>query len=581
MKKVLSYFIAFFFVIASLGCYGHPSGENYDREGMRSYALEVARAFQEMYAPGEWKAKNFGWSLVEERDKLLTKIDNGLTVPEFHQALSQFFASTRDYHVSVYFAGTGYSYLPFTLAYADGAYYISSIDRLRLPVDRFPFWEGNQITAFNDEPIADIVARLKAGKPSNRELTDYGLLALSVTNRRSALADPLERGPVTVTGFDSQGNTVASQTVWIYEKEEMEYPTVVAPVIKERKATAQELIQELKQKLNRRYLLPQFAKMQSMESHSQTAAVIGDYRGTLDILGTKIIWQSEPDSEFFSYIYQNEHRQNIGVLRIPSFMAYGRHSNFDAAVADFANAIEAMNSYADLLIIDQMNNPGGSLFYLYALASYLTNKPLVTPREKMALNASMINDAHQSIRMIKQLELAGGIGDGASFSIDGYIADNQFIYFMKDYFQFIVDQWNSGKTLTDPYFVYGVDHIAPRVHQAFTKPILLLTNRFDFSCGDFFPAIMQDNQRVVIMGENTAGAGGYVLGSASTNRLGVEGFSFTGSIGIRPSGLPIENLGVTPDIPYIFGRQDMESGYRFANAVERQVQLMLLNTSRS
>ena len=89
----------------------------------------------------------------------------------------------------------------------------------------------------------------------------------------------------------------------------------------------------------------------------------------------------------------------------------------------------------------------------------------------------------------------------------------------------------------------------------------MLVNSLDFSCGDFFPAILQDNKRATILGTKTAGAGGYVLETSFLNLQGIAHFSYTGSIAFRLDGQPIENYGVTPDIVYNMTTYDLQNNY--------------------
>jgi C-terminal processing protease CtpA/Prc len=158
----------------------------------------------------------------------------------------------------------------------------------------------------------------------------------------------------------------------------------------------------------------------------------------------------------------------------------------------------------------------------------------------------------------------------------GYPVDMQFFQNMCDYSQFIVDQWNQGKTLTDATHLDGVDQIQPSKVASYTKPILLLINELDFSGGDFFPAIMQDNKRATLFGTRTAGAGGFVRDVQFPNRLGISGFSMTGSIAERADHQPIENLGVRADVQYQPTAADMQGGFQdYVKAVNAAMSKLL------
>ncbi|MDE2293130.1 MAG: hypothetical protein KGL53_13700, partial [Elusimicrobia bacterium] len=82
----------------------------------------------------------------------------------------------------------------------------------------------------------------------------------------------------------------------------------------------------------------------------------------------------------------------------------------------------------------------------------------------------------------------------------------------------------------------------------------------DFSCGDFFPAILQDNKRATVFGVRTSGAGGAVKATQFPNQFGIAGLSYTWTIALRTSGQPIENKGVTPDVSYDLTAEDIANG---------------------
>ena len=190
----------------------------------------------------------------------------------------------------------------------------------------------------------------------------------------------------------------------------------------------------------------------------------------------------------------------------------------------------------------------------------LSDQPLIAPRHEMSLTQADVVDAY------KNLALLQGIKDDATAkkvlgdALQGIPATYETAQFILSYLRFTIGEWSAGRNRTRPYWIMGVDHINPSpVH--YTKPILLLTNNLDFSGGDFFPAILQDNKRVTVMGTRTAGAGGYVRDVKFPNDLGIDAFRVTESIAWRVNENPIENLGVTPDLPYEITEADLRGNY--------------------
>jgi C-terminal processing protease CtpA/Prc len=280
--------------------------------------------------------------------------------------------------------------------------------------------------------------------------------------------------------------------------------------------------------------------------------LMGDKRGVLPSLG-KVIWVA-PDSYIFrAYMYKTPDNKTIGYVRIPDY------SFEEDAPKQFALMMSLFNKATDALVIDQLHNPGGSMFYCYSLASMLATKPIQVPTHRVTITQE---DVHSALTMIKTLkELEGKeITEGAE-TLHDHPMSSEFASGMLHYFEFVVDQWNNGSFFSEPTFLYGVKTLKPHQMGAYSKPILLLVNNLDFSGGDFFPAILQDNKRATVFGSRTAGAGGFVLSHSYPNRFGVASFSLTGSIAERMDKNPIENLGVTPDINYELTANDLQNGY--------------------
>ncbi len=144
--------------------------------------------------------------------------------------------------------------------------------------------------------------------------------------------------------------------------------------------------------------------------------------------------------------------------------------------------------------------------------------------------------------------------------------------------------------MTPAFPTFGFGALNPSTQTPYTKPILVLTSPRCYSCADFFPGILQWNGRARIFGERTAGAGGVVKIHKFANNLGIDEVLVTESIadfGIRRADgsvvddpnraeHPVENLGITPDVPYKWTMRDVaDKGAAYARAVNREIVAMM------
>ncbi len=269
---------------------------------------------------------------------------------------------------------------------------------------------------------------------------------------------------------------------------------------------------------------------------------------------------------YSAYIYQLGDGQRIGYVRVP-------HYNYDeSAVSEFANLIGHFESSTVALVFDQVDNPGGSMFYMYSLLSSLTGRPLALPQHQLALND---DDAATASDI---LELAGA---GEAVPLDERPSPHLIAYS-----RFVLSEIEAGRwrgTLTNPVHLGGVTEVLPSaVH--YTKSIVILSNELTFSAGEFLAAILQDNRAATLFGERTAGAGGCArrIVIPGSKQLGIEYITLTWTFARRTNGQSIENLGVLPDVHYSITVEDLQSGFHgYRQALLRTIYDLLRQGSAS
>lgn len=570
MTRIVSIILTFVTLLSPV----ISSAKNPDLQSMKSRMindLEIIRnTFEVCYAPADWKRIYAQWELYDAISKAQVKIlaAENLTLKDYHHILKKFFKSTRDYHVGVRFCSTEAAYLPFRVQGAEGKYFVTWVDPEEAPKN---IMVGDELLTIDEKPIHDVIQEIKdreLGNPDSQ--TDQAFAELFLTMRVGSLGHKIPQGPIKIitksnqfrtSNIREQDMTIQHDLKWSSVSEKvgngpfqaaldniLAVPTVVTA---SQDFFSKEMIADFYAPMKEAH-----HEFTQLNAQSKRKIFIGNRDSDLGPLG-RIVWRSEDSNPYDAYIFITPKGDTVGYIRIPSYVGA------DEEAKAFSQIINQFEAHCDALVIDQQNNPGGILFHMYALGSMLTDTPLLLPTHRMTITQADVLFAVQALEILSSPQTPGKnqLPIITTETLFGYPITDSLLQSLINYFRFIIEEWNAGRTFTNPSFIYGIETLTPHPWGTFSKPILFLVNELSFSCGDFLPAVLQDNKRAVIMGTKTAGAGGYVLSHTYPNRFGVMGYTFTGSIAERIDKSVIENLGVTPDIPYELTEMDLTNNY--------------------
>lgn len=511
---------------------------------------QVITIFSEEYAPFEWKVKSEKFDLSSEAKAAREQIEKNpsITTPEFQDILHNFVLATRDFHVSVSFYSTEAASLPFQVMGAGGRYFVVAIDRAKMPkIPGSPFDVGTEVTHFDGVEIKDVVRALVPERFKEPSPTEFRLAEMQLTSRQREGGFKVPNGEIIVTVRNKDGEATDIPFVWEYTPE---YLPVEMPVRSMLSDTA-----ERESGAPRLTTTPDQKPAPSPANNTNTT---GSYdiggRSIVPTLGTVL----GANEYFDSYIFRLPKGHVIGYVRIPTFEVEKPAEATDI----FGRIMTSFDEKTDALVIDLTHNGGGSMSYLYGLLSHLAIKPLTALSHQIMVSSAMAADSAQRLTIatfVKTDEQAKKI---MAPMFPGMSVDFQTFQSVVNNDRFILSELKAGRRLTRPTSLLGISRIPPHPDGVYKKPILVLVDELDFSSADFFPAILQDNGRAKIFGVRTAGAGGAVKSTEFPNQFGVRKLNYTWTIAQRLDGGPLENVGVTPDIPYSISVEDLRNGFQ-------------------
>lgn len=532
------------------------------RNDMRCELNHIEHVLRVMYAPAEWKRKLFGWDRIAEYERvnaLLSTSQAPISTRNFRFHLQSFISSTQDYHTSITFFSTENTTLPFDVKAVQERVFFSSVH------DDAPkiLQEGDELLSIDGIKAYDAIVQLKSLLPIGASpQTDLSLAAIILTRRFASKLHPIPKGEAIIEVSHLTGETGTYAIPWNYHSEEIPYLDEIAPLQKQVSLLQSPLEAfhnaNLLKKLS---LIPFYTELSPPDSlEKDKARGIGAKKSFVPNLG-QILWHNAPEQCFHAYLYTTPSGRRLGYIRIPRYRV--ERGGFKELL-EFAELINYFENNSEGLIIDQVDNPGGHFLYMLRLAALLANKPMNMLTKYISITPKEVHDCLEMLVILHSLSSEEKELIGPAYTE------------LKEYSEFIVDQWRQGNTLTRPTYLLGIKNILPDEEVHYSKPIVMLVNELAFSCGDIMPALFKDNGRAQIFGTRTAGAGGSVERITFPSRTGFASLSYTTSLTLRENGLPLENLGVTPDIGYELTTDDLRYGYKgYAEQVNYAMEALL------
>jgi len=253
------------------------------------------------------------------------------------------------------------------------------------------------------------------------------------------------------------------------------------------------------------------------------------------------------DDKIYGAWFRHKNK-NVFFIRQPGYQV----ANPEARLKTYRLLLAQNQGRMDVLIVDQMHNPGGSSDYLESFTGLFAKDQFRSYVQYMNADRKWLRDVRANFEKLPALEQDSEAG-------------LRYLQIAAD----IEQAYNTvGQRLTHrPYSFTGTNYISADKHFTWDKPVLVLADEMAGSCGDLFPMMMQRNQRAKVFGNRTMGLGGSVEGLDPLTNSRIVAHLTRGLLtGFREDGVYgegdfIENNGVTPDILRPRTVDDARSGY--------------------
>jgi len=521
----------------------------------QSDAAMIVGILERGYAPRAWKEEFLGLSFEENSRKFFGRAGERIDDLAFYEEIARYLVSFKDSHIFFSFPSNAIAKLPFEIEEYEGRFFVASVDMKQMP-EGISLEVGDEILSLcgrsPEDERAELLEYLGEGNPRTAERFATAML----TSRRQSSLPRLPDGACEIAVAVRGDGTVRNISLE-WERKGDELAELNDPGISLGGGKAAGL----------RRAHDRISPLERLRNWESGHGKAGDYLkigmpDTFVPLPESFI--SRKERPFPTGVMEMGGRK-VGYLRIHTYSQ--QKISFSDALSELEEEIAFFEDNTDALVIDQTANGGGSLCFGWMIASFFFAEPVEPMKASLRANRYSFVEWESYLRdenlPPEDLAVLERIVDGMRVSMK-----------RGDLLTEPIDPCSLSGTI-EPYTGRDGKNIL------YTKPVLILVDELSISCGDAFPAQMQDSGRATIFGARTAGAGGAI--KVLEERFGYSEIqmSYTLSLGVRTAEVAladgkktrfIENVGALPDVPYAVTSDDFLNGYRgYAQAMEGAV----------
>ena len=576
-------------------------------EGNRSFYVDelnsTFKIIEQNYAPLEWKATAIGLNWNAQKAALTNRVMRAKSTTEFYSIMADLFNGFNDAHTGIEIPSTFTRSIPLQFMSVENKFVVTAFDAEEMERQSCAVSVGDQLTGIDGMTPAQYQASNTVFNKGGNALTNSALFGLQVNSQKESAGARITSDRVKYSfvrdgamiqcnlQYKVSGTSIVSRDITdksLPPDALLPLPLAGLPIEEQVKLEKMSKVLNQMNKLFNAQVgfetgdLP--IKKAAPPKMSGYPVKIGaesfTFKTPADFVEIKPNLSGPLQGLTFNWKagYFTHNDKKIGLLRIPSYEP-GTQAGWVPLVRFF---IHKLQETTDVLIIDQMNNPGGAVIF-----SDLTVQSLVGKFDSTKHLRFQVKPTQTFMRSF--LELTQAIKENEeifSEDVKGRVVDT-----LKSDFAAVKKAYARGDTLSTPVSLLSTSEVLIEVMakqitanpilaaifadalgedvlkpQTYTKPVYMVINQLDFSGGDATPATLQDYGRAKLVGVRTAGAGGTV--NEYQNIFG-DSFNYrlTTSLMVRKNGSYVENTGVNPDIAFEMTAKDYTTG--FENTLER------------